>query len=438
MTRDQAATAIASLFGDEGVSVLSAGQLTSWAQVLEGLPDAAFDVVADGDRSVGERLLERARDHQARQGHLRQAIALTRGILRIRVARHGEQHPASLVELGALGALADRGGRGDEALSMLQTAMQGFGNDQGMHVAVVAGNLGVAHLRRGQADEAGAAFQRAYAIRKALAPQSLGLVASQLAQVRLQQGEREEGTTLLQESYRLVRERRGPTHPSVVARAEHLARLLDSQQRYLESEGLYRDLFAAAQASGDAERIAGGSFALGAALIRVRLDEEGFRHVKQSVDQTRRLGDPHPQLPQRLSLWAELHFKRRRAEEAEGLMLEALDAETRLFGQQSPEVAVRTAALGHLYAQQGRHAEAMGWLDPAVSLLRSSRGDKDVTTKTAVGYLLDLLDAEIAKAGEQRDRQLERELLSHAIEMSSAVLGKGDVRTNRLRDRLSR
>ena len=139
-----------------------------------------------------------------------------------------------------------------------------------------------------------------------------------------------------------------------------------------------------------------------------------------------------------MSLWADLALQRKRQTEAEGALLEALEVERRLYGEESHEVAIRTAAIGHLYAQQGRQQEAMGWLDPAVSLLRSTRGDKDPATRVAVGYLLDLLDKEMEQARQQRDRALERHLAEHALEMCSAVLGKGDVRTNRLRDLLAR
>jgi tetratricopeptide (TPR) repeat protein len=435
MNRTEASETIGALFGDGGASVLAAAQLPSWEAALATLEDAALQVEDDGDRIAGERLLERLRDGYARRGGLRQAVSMTRGLLRSRVRRLGEAHPASLVELGALGALADRAGRGDEALEMLEKAFDGLRTTGSMAVAVVAGNLGSARQRRGDIDGAGEAFALGYAVRKARAPETVALVASQLADIRLQQGMRDEALELLQESYEQFRARLGPTHPRVVKRARHLAKLLDGAKRFLAAEPLYRDLYAAAQASGGAEALAEAQFDLGAALIRVRLDEEGTRHIEQAVEATRALGDSM-ELPQRLSLWAQLQLQRNRPREAEGYLLEALEVERRLFGEGSAEVAVRTAAIGHLYAQMGRHGEAMGWLDPAVSLLRSSRGDKDPATKTAVGYLLDLLDVEIERAEKSHDGALRRGFLGHAIEMASAVLGKGDVRTNRLRDKL--
>lgn len=437
MTREQAIAAIAALFGDGGASVLSAAQLPSWEIALSVLPDEALDVDDDGDRLAGERVLERVRDSFARQGALRQAVAATRGVLRSRVTRLGEDHPAALVELGALGALGERAGRGDEALAMLEQAYAGLQAGGSLAAAVVAGNLGGARLRREQLDGAAEAFERSLEIRRALRPDSAGLVASQLAEVRLRQGRQDEGVELLQFSYTTYRDQLGPLDERVVRRARHLAQLLDQKRQFLAAEPLYRDLYAAAVASGDAEELITASFELGCALIRVRLEEEGTRHVEQAVEATRAMGD-HPELPRRLSMWAQIQLTRRRPAEAEGYLLEAMEVEKRLFGDGSPEVAVRTAALGHLYAQQGRHAEAMGWLDPAVSLLRSTRGDKDQATKTATGYLLDLLDVEIKKAAGKHDTHLERELLGHALEMSSAVLGIGDARTNKLRDKLSR
>ena len=127
MNRTDAIAAVESLFGDAGASVLAAARVQSWAQVFSILPEEALQVEDDGDRLAAERLLERLRDLCARGGKLREALAFTRGLLRSRVSRLGEDHPASLVELGALGQLAERAGRGEEALELLQRAYDGRG-----------------------------------------------------------------------------------------------------------------------------------------------------------------------------------------------------------------------------------------------------------------------------------------------------------------------
>ena len=173
MNRTDAIAAVESLFGDAGASVLAAARVQSWAQVFSILPEEALQVEDDGDRLAAERLLERLRDLCARGGKLREALAITRGLLRSRVSRLGEDHPASLVELGALGQLAERAGRGEEALELLQRAYDGLAAHRSMALAIVASNLGAARLRRGDLDGAAAALEMAYRVRKELAPNTL-------------------------------------------------------------------------------------------------------------------------------------------------------------------------------------------------------------------------------------------------------------------------
>jgi hypothetical protein len=145
-------------------------------------------------------------------------------------------------------------------------------------------------------------------------------------------------------------------------------------------------------------------------------------------------GLPHPNLASRLSTYAGMQLRKGRVGEAEGLLMEALEAERRLFGDSSVDVASRYATLGYFYARQGRTAEAMGWLDPAASLMRSAVGDTHPKTRVVVDYQAGMLIAQVERAAAQRKRDLARELVMRAWTLASPVLGFKSAKVRRIRE----
>jgi tetratricopeptide (TPR) repeat protein len=392
--RTEAARRIAEVLADHGAVVLAEAQLPSWPEALAGLPDTAFHLHGDSPHPVGERLLSRVRDVWAAKGQLRPAVAATRGLVKIRGHRIGADHPDTLVEVGALGALADRAGRAHDARPLLEDAHRGLvaavGPDDA-RVAIVAANLASHWLRQDRPTEAEALLQDALRIRRKTQPDSVGVVAAQLAELYLRSDRIPQAVPLLTEAWAQARRQFGPTEPRTVSRARVLAGVLGQLDRLGEAEPILRDLHQHAVEQGNPETVAQASFDLGLALRKAGKSEEGFRRIEEAVQATRRLGDPHPTLPERLTVWARLVLERRRADEAEGLLREALEAETRLKGETSVEVAVRYAELGRFVGERGRHAEALGWLEPATSLLQGTLGSQHPLTRLAAENLVELL-----------------------------------------------
>ena len=116
-------------------------------------------------------------------------------------------------------------------------------------------------------------------------------------------------------------------------------------------------------------------------------------------------------------------MERGRADEAEGLFREALEAETRLHGETSVEVAVRYAELGRFIGERGRHGEAMGWLDPAANLLSGHLGKDHALTRLAAENLVELLLIQGRAALQHGDRAGARSL-KEAAEPWLEIIGK--------------
>jgi len=412
--RREIAAEIAAQFGDGGATVLAEADLgRSWDDVVAGLPDAVFATTPPGPHPRGELWLARLRDHWARAGQLRPAVAATRGLVRRRAARLGEDHPDTLLEVGALGALAERAGRGEDAGRLLEQAWRGLRSTAGgrdLRVAVVAEHAGAHYLRAEAFHDAEIAFEQAWRIRKELAPGTQAAVAGHLGDLWVRKGRVADAIPLLQESYELNRDKLGRQHARSLARGQALANALAQVDRDDEAEPVLRDLLAEARGSGDRSRVAVTAFQLGVALYRQRREEEGFRTIQESIQLTRELPAAHAALPHRLSVWSRLIRARGHVEESVGVLLEAIEAEKELHGDDGPEVAMRYVELSELLVQLGRGDEALGWLDPAVALLRGSVGDQHRFTWKAAELLGNLLYAKAEHASRMGDRDTAREL----------------------------
>ncbi len=435
-TRSEVAAHIAALFGDGGATVLTEGDIgDSWEQALARLPDEVFRVAVGGPHPEGELWLAVIRDHWARLGELRPAIAATRGIIRRRMTRLGREHPDVLLELGAMGALANRAGHVEAAASLLEEAWQGLRSVAGgrdLRVAIVAEHAGAHYLKNEQFHEAELAYEQAWRIRAEQAPGTQGGPAGQLGDLWVRKGRLKDAVPLLEESYRLVRERFGPLSNRTQTRARAYAMALAHLNRHAEAEPVLRDLHEHARQVGEPERVAEAGFELGLALYRVHKLEEGWRTVDAAIQLTRSLGEPHAALPERLSIWSRLLRSRGHVDEAEGVLKEAIEAERMLHGDDSPEVAVRYVELAELLANLGRNEEALGWLDPAFSLLDGVLGPKHpATIRAASALAAELLNRAIVVAA-QEDRKTVRALQAHGAALSR-VLGTRDDNLNRLK-----
>lgn len=427
---EQAAGRMASLFDDGGVELLArAGLGVDWISAIETLPS---DHRRFPDEADGLTALTSLRDALAMLDRMPPALALTEALLELRSRASGPRHPDALVELGALGALQQRAGRVEEGARHLARAWEGL-RTQGvddLRAAVVASNLALHHARVGRWLDAEPLLARAYAIRSRLAPGTTSRIAAQLAEARTRLGREREALALYEEAWRGAEQEHGATDPRTLARARTYGVVLNSLgEHHLAVEPLR----AAVEHLAEGDERALARFELGVALDALGRGEEGLRLVEEAVRWTRGAGGPHPELSRRLTRLANLQLRRGHAAEAEGLLREALEADTLLHGDSSPEVAVRCAALGDFCARAGRRAEALGWLDPAASLLRSTLGDADPRTRSVVTFWLGLVMEQAEEARRQRDRELAVELVHRAWSVAVPVLGHGDRQVARLR-----
>ena len=432
--------ALASLFEDGGRSVLAEGGLGSdWVTALSSVPPEVLDLAVESDLAFHQ--LVALRNFWSAQRDLQPAIALTRGLLRLRVARSGHRDPDTLMELGALGALAQRAGKFEEGGQLLQKAfkaMQEVADEDDVRVAVVASNLARHWIHLGKLDKAEAALELAYDLRKRSAAGTEAMAAAQLGEVKSRRGDPEGALPLLKSAWMALRTELGDDHGKTMGRAQAYSLTLIKLDRHSEAVMPLRQVYAWAKKRGNGELRALASFHLGVALDQTGAREEGWRHVEEAIRSTREMGDgeglPHPNLASRLSTYAGMQLRKGRVGEAEGLLMEALEAERRLFGDSSVDVASRYATLGYFYARQGRTAEAMGWLDPAASLMRSAVGDTHPKTRVVVDYQAGMLIAQVERAAAQRKRDLARELVMRAWTLASPVLGFKSAKVRRIRE----
>jgi len=432
-----AARLVESLFDDGGRGVLVEAGFSSWERAFRPLPPQVLAVPQS--EIPAEDLLTRVRDFWTAKHVWRPAIAATRALMRLKVARHGNDDPRALLELGALGALASRTSRTEDASKMLESAYEGLrstGGGRDVRLAIVAANYANHLLRQGQRGRAQGLLEQAWKIRREVALGTQGMVAAQLAEMHIQEGSEDTAVEMLIDAWDALRKRLGLRHKRTRRVGRHLATGWTRSRKVLAAEPILRDLYESAQQMNDPAELALSAFELGIGLRNVNLKEEAYRRLEESIRITRTLGDPHPALSARLSEWSKVVIvERKRPAEGEGILREALDADQRLYGEGSPEVAGRYAQLGHLCAQFGRVDEAMGYLDPAVSLLRSTRGDEHPQTIVAVRYLVDLLYAQALAALEPpRDREIARWYQQRALEVGAPVLGFGYEYIVKMRD----
>jgi len=433
---------LASLFADGGRQFLHDGGLGStWGEALAGVPPQLLKVPA---QAAGLRQLSRLRDFWAGQNDLQPALAASRALMGIRARVVGEDHPDTYMELGALGALVQRAGKLEEGGELLERAYRGLRAHgvSDMRLAIVAANVGTHRVRGGDLTAGAEALRRAFELRQRLAPRSIDQVAAQLAEVWLRQERLDEAVPLLEQAWSVSKAERGVDHPRTRARARSYGLALARTQQWERAATMLGPLHEAREGQEMDADGASLAFALGIALSRSGRLEAGTRAVEACLRWTRAqeasLGQPHDELPDRLSEWANMHLHRGRTQEAEGLILEALDVEHRLWGDDSIEVARRYLELGRFYIGLGRKEEALGWIDPAASLHRTVLGDDDPATKVAVEAQLSLLLEQAKGAADRRDHLLAWQLLDAGLSQAGPVLGFAHVTVRRARELMDR
>jgi tetratricopeptide (TPR) repeat protein len=429
--REQAIVALCAIWEDEGEDFLwRAGLGPTWADVLAPLPDVLFDV-SDSPFPVDDTLLGRLRELfvQAELGDA--AVALAEAAYELRSQRLGPRNADTLVAQNRLGVVLDR--FGDPVLAGVQLEAAARGLREALPKPDVRQALAYADLARhlhtqGDLERAQFFMEQAYRVRRIVTPDRSGLIAAQLAELRLEAGQESEGAELLQDAWNQLRRERGDAHNDTLDRARTLGPLWLRLEQPARAVPPLRSLWAAVEHADDEDEAMRVAFDLGRALTATGHDEEGFRLIDRAVAWCRDVEDedglPHPDLPQRLVVWSRLLEERGNADEAEGYLLEAVEAEKLLHGDESAEVGLRQAAVGDFLHRRGRYEEALGWMDAGLSLVRSSVGDEHdlsrVVGERLVEYLVQRADAAF---DELRDPGLAREYIDRARFLTLDVLG---------------
>jgi ATP/maltotriose-dependent transcriptional regulator MalT len=363
------AAQLEALFGDASEDVLrEIGCGDSWDLVLGAVPASVWVGAPRASLPALAAVLS-LRTHWAGQQAWRPAAATTRGLVRVLDARLGAEHPDTLAEVAMLGDLAARSGRPEAALTLLDRAWRGLqAAPWTRRVGVARRYLDVllaqgAHGRAAEVVAAckGPAEGTPHAVRVATWDADVHRASGDVdrAYVAIQRGWAQTGGTV-------------PTADVVRCALLYIA-LARQLGRIGEAVAPARRVVAEAshpEAAGDAAVV------LVEALEAVGQVEEALRTVTDLLDETRRVSPPHPKLVQRLALAARIWWARGRVAEAEGLLLEALEAARRQHGAVSIEVARRHAALGRLCLATARPVEAVGWLESAWALVGTGSPDQ--------------------------------------------------------------
>jgi len=419
---------IAALFRDGGQAVLSdAGMAASWDEVIRQMKLT----IPEAEQDRGDAVLTRLRDQCARRGMDRPSHAFTGALYAYRCASVGEEHPDALLELGALGALADRRGDTAKARMLLEQAWRGLKSnlkEADLRLATVGANLGLHYIRSADLSRADQALTQAYTIRKALAPTTVRRLSSQLADIRMKQGALDEAIELLKESLTLHIDQLGKDSQLSLRRARVLIRVLNQQRRFGETVyildefgGLLMSDLKEPQAAELRAHMAVAFYDTGRAEVALREIEHAVRITRTLVDED---GLPDAALAGRLITWARMLEDRGHRSQAEGLMKEALDVDIQVYGPDSAQVGLRYATLGELCRHYGRLEEALGWMEAGASILVEQLGKQDEQACMAVEHLVEGLLAYTEYARDElKDNAMAHQLLDNARHWTVEVLG---------------
>jgi tetratricopeptide (TPR) repeat protein len=94
----------------------------------------------------------------------------------------------------------------------------------------------------------------------------------------------------------------------------------------------------------------------------------------------RLLGDNHPDVATSLNNLAGLYLSQGRYEEAEPLLLQALELDKQLLGDNHPHVSSSLNGLAKLYNSQGKYEEAEPLFLQALAIAEQALGENHPTT----------------------------------------------------------
>lgn len=398
MSVEVAALAVAELLGADADVVLDEAGWDSWAAAIAALPAPALQG-ALGKRPAGFAVLLLLRERAA-STELRPAVAVTRALIRWLGDRLGAEHPDTLAELGMLGVLAERSGRRDRAMGLMEQAWTGL-RAAGSHerAAAVGRRLVEVFAAEGRLGDALITMDACWETLKR--GPTAGVVGLQRAELSSRLGHSDSAVLAATEAWEAHLATAGEAAASTPALGLAIGRLLVASRSFGTARGPLRVAVERGRALGWAGWPE-AAFLLIQALESTGVGDEALRTLEDALRSAR--SGPTGVSAVWLALAARVMASRGRADEAERLLMEAMEVDRRAHGPASVEVAQRQAAIGRFLLRQGRVDEALGWLETAVGVLRRALPIEHESVRTAAEDLVTALVNRRSEAASQGDR----------------------------------
>ncbi|KUJ54553.1 hypothetical protein ACZ90_66245 [Streptomyces albus subsp. albus] len=320
-------------------------------------------------------------------GELAEAESEYRSLLDAAIARHGEQHTATLNAHFEWAMALGRVGRTDDAVSEMRKVLalqeRVLGSTH-RNVVSVRASLGALLQQQGSLAEAEEQLSEAL---NALPEDDGGRldVRHDLAAVLQARGRLQEAIRQLRDIADEERRRSGPAHPNTITARNSLGVALKDFGRLDEAAAVYLEALrdAGSKHFNDQPLILTLRHNLAVAMrIQGNLDEAEKEHSAILEIQKRRLGPEHPEtLTTRLSLTRILD-DRGATTEAEAAYRELLSVCTRVLGRDHRQTQSIWGNLAFMLAGQGRFAEAEVEYRDALDICREILGNDHPETIT--------------------------------------------------------
>lgn len=416
------------LFPDGGQQFLeSAGLASEWTEVVADIPDA----VRGGGSFNSWRVILGMRDVWSLRENWRAAYVFTQVLLKYHQVGAGLGHPVALFEQAKLGAIAGELGDPELALGHLEPAWTGLLAALGSRepsLAPLAEVLGGLYVQTNAYKKALDIYQLCYAMQKT-ADETLPVqMSGPLSDLLMQTEQIEAAIPFLKESIEWSDTVMGHGHEQTIRRVQDIVLALGRLRRIGEAVYYLDRWHETILVLPESEEIVETKVHMGIAFQTVGRVEEALRLIEGAVRWTRKMSDkeavPHPKLSGRLITYANLLDQRGHHPEAEGLIREALDVEQRAHGEQSGPVAIRYGQLADYLRAYGRHDEAAGWYEVAVTMMLDVFGAEQEQTNAVAEKLVECLLEMCQKEGtnaEGRERIVSH--LGRARHWGKTILG---------------
>jgi CHAT domain-containing protein/tetratricopeptide (TPR) repeat protein len=260
--------------------------------------------------------------------------------------------------------------------------------------------------------------ERCESILAAPANQTLLALNRQVVQLR-QAGKYAEAIPIAQRALALTERLRGPDHPDLSTRLNHLASLFVPQGRYAEAEPLWKRSLAIREKALGPEHPHLSTSLDNLAYYYVSKGRYGEAEplLKRSLAiREKALSPGHPDVGTSLNNLAAVYEAQARYADAEPLWKRSLAMAEKVLGAEHPEVAQSLDNLAQPYREQGRYADAEPLLKRSLAIRKKALGPEHPAVSASLNNLAELY--------RKQARYAEAEpLLKRSLAVRETVLG---------------